>query len=601
MAKRQYQVLIIEDDLSQGRAFLEACNRAGFKASLCSSGSEALTQIERIEFDLLIVDCFLPKISGINVAEQIVNKASRTPVVIFVSGVFKNRQSIREAQDRIPAKTLFFEKPVDLPKLLKEAYRVLEESDNQSPPLLKLYSSRPIDENGIADLIASQSTIHAFHLPKLFHRLMETNAGGNLTITSASGEYSSIRFHQGQIFSIDPPDRDTYFGRIAVRNHFTEPKDVSEALANPRNKTLGQNLIDSLAISPHAVQLIVTEQLEKRLDRTIGDKLVRLNWEPRHYAKPEISLARSRLEQLIDVWITSKISPDWIRSTFILWGSFEIDGDIDPSIHGPHTIESIFTDPGFNVESVIPQMFRSLLTGKSYMGVRGSQTVDYSLFEARLDKLKSEFETEDYYRVLGLKESVHLYEINRAIRHLEDAFDPGRLPEDCPASLAAKCAEVFNQIQRAKAVLSDDDKRRKYLHELKGMRMRRKFEAEQRFRVAVQNLLSGRYHVAVTSLQYLIDKGHSFKNLHSYWLWASIKCGRNPGKRGFDLVPPGERNTPEYQMAKSAYFSAKGRFDEAIACLRKAHHMNPHFNMAALEYQSLMRDLKQDRLRRERA
>jgi DNA-binding response OmpR family regulator/curved DNA-binding protein CbpA len=600
MAKRQFNVLVIEDDMSQGKAFTEAFKRAGFKASLCSSAGEALTQTQRAEFDLLIVDCVLPKINGINVAEKIINKMTRKPVVIFVSGILKNRNSIREALGRFQDNA-FFTKPVDLRELLNHAQRVLEERDNQSPPLLKLYSSRPMDDRGIAGLIASQSTIHAFHLPKLFHRLMETGAGGELTVTPTAGEPSAIRFHQGRIFAVDPPDRESYFGRLAVRNRFADPKDVSEALKNPKNKPLGQNLVDALAISPHAVRVIVTQQLELRLDRTIRDKVVSLNWENHDYSKPEISLAQSRLEALIDDWLRSKITAEWIRSMFILWGSFEIEGDYDPRVHGPQTIESIFTDPGFNVENTIPKMFRSLLKGKSHMGKRGSLSVDYSVFEARLDKLTCEFETEDYYQILGLKESAHMHEINKAVRHLEDAFDPTHLPDDCPASLVEKCTDVFTQIQRAKDILSDDHERKKYLHEIRGTRTQRRQEAELQFRAAVQDLLNGHHSRAAASLQHLIEKRQAFKDLHSYWLWASIKCNRNPGKTGFDQVPLDERNSPEYMMAKGVYFRAKRRFKEAIACLQKAHDLNPNLKLASLEYQSLMRELEQDRLRREGA
>lgn len=595
MAKIKHHVLIIEDDISQGKALFEAFGRAGFKASLCSSGSEALTQAERTEFELLVVDCFLPKINGIDIAEQIVNKMSRKPVVIFVSGVFKGRSSITEAIKRIQTDASFFAKPVDLHELMNHAQRALEERDDQSSPLLKLYSSRPLEESGIAGLVASQPTIHAYHLPRLLHKLMHAQAEGELTVSPDSGEPSRIRFHQGRIFLIDPPDRDTYFGRLAVRNSFAEPSDVSEALKKSKDKTLGQNLIDALVLSPHAVRLIVTEQLERRLDRTIRDEVVALNWVDQRYPEPEITLTPDRLETLIDVWTRSKIGIGWMRSTLILWSAFKIEGDHESSAH---SIESVFTSPGFDIESAIPDMFRALMKGRAHLAERAYGSVDYSVFESRLDQLAAEFESADYYQILGLKDSVHMYEINKAIRHLEDSFDPAHLPADCPASLVKKCKGVFVQIEQIRNTLSNDRERERYLRELKGARMHQRLEAEQQFKLAVQNLLNGRHFEAATSLQHLIDERQAFKHLHSYWLWASIKCNRNPGRKGFDQVPLEERDSAEYMIAKGIYFRAKGRFKEAIACLRKAHQLNPNLKMANLEFQSLISELDEDRLRR---
>jgi len=399
MAQRQSNVLIIEDDIYQGKAFYEAFQRAGYRTSLCSSASEAVAQAQRIDFQLLIVDCLLPKTNGVDVVEQIIAKMSSKPEVIFVSGIFKNRNFLNEATDSTQSHA-FFTKPVDLGKLLNQAQEMLDERHNQAAPILKLYSSRPIDEGEIARLIESQPTIHAFHLPKLFQRMMETGTRGELTITPASGKPSTIRFYQGQIFSIKPPERASYFGRLAVRHGFAEPKDISAALQNPRNKSLGQNLIESMAISPHAVRVIVTEQLEMRLGQTIGDKLVTLNWESHDdYSKPEISLAANRLDVLIDDWVKSKITIDWIKSILMLWGSFEIEGDYHPHIHGTHTIESIFTDPDFSDEGTLPKIFHSLLKGKSYIGARGNQPLDLSLIESRLDQLTCAFETQNYYQI----------------------------------------------------------------------------------------------------------------------------------------------------------------------------------------------------------
>jgi len=188
-----------------------------------------------------------------------------------------------------------------------------------------------------------------------------------------------------------------------------------------------------------------------------------------------------------------------------------------------------------------------------------------------------------------------MHEINKAIRHMKEAFDPSQLPVDCPATLLEKCRSVFNQIERIKDTLSNDRERKKYMDSLQGNRRREKLEAEPQFLTAVRDLLNGNHHEAVTKLQSLVDRRMDFRDLQSYYLWASIKCNRNHGNIRFDEVPPEERNSPAYMMAKGIYYRAVGRFAKAIECFRSAHKLNPHLKMANREFQSLLKELDQNR------
>ena len=61
MSKRKFNVLIVEDDPTQGRSLNEAFTRAGYHSVLAPNGEQALAHAQRTEFHCLLVDCMLPR------------------------------------------------------------------------------------------------------------------------------------------------------------------------------------------------------------------------------------------------------------------------------------------------------------------------------------------------------------------------------------------------------------------------------------------------------------------------------------------------------------------------------------------------------------
>lgn len=103
MKRNKIQVLIVDDEQAQGRALEEAFKRKGYSAVWVNSSVNALTQAQRQEFHCIIVDCLLPKMNGVDLAEEIVGLAVRKPKVILYSGIYKDKKFIKDATDRVKA------------------------------------------------------------------------------------------------------------------------------------------------------------------------------------------------------------------------------------------------------------------------------------------------------------------------------------------------------------------------------------------------------------------------------------------------------------------------------------------------------------------
>ncbi|HMC22929.1 MAG TPA: response regulator, partial [Thermoanaerobaculia bacterium] len=78
------KILIVDDEQSIRTTLAKILEDEGHSASLADSGEEALAQFARDEFDLIILDLWLPGVDGMTVLERL--RAAGAPPVIVISG-----------------------------------------------------------------------------------------------------------------------------------------------------------------------------------------------------------------------------------------------------------------------------------------------------------------------------------------------------------------------------------------------------------------------------------------------------------------------------------------------------------------------------------
>jgi two-component system, NtrC family, nitrogen regulation response regulator NtrX len=107
------KILIIDDELSIRSTLAQVLADEGHKTTLCESGEEGLAQLARDEFDLAILDLWLPGIDGMTVLDRV--KAAGGPPVIVISGHGNVDSAVRAT--RLGAYD-FLEKPLSLERIL---------------------------------------------------------------------------------------------------------------------------------------------------------------------------------------------------------------------------------------------------------------------------------------------------------------------------------------------------------------------------------------------------------------------------------------------------------------------------------------------------
>jgi two-component system nitrogen regulation response regulator NtrX len=107
------RILIIDDEPAIRSTLAGILEDEGHRATLCESGEEGLAQFARDEFDLVLLDLWLPGIDGLTVLERL--RAAGPAPVIMISGHGNIENAVRAT--RLGAYD-FLEKPVSLERVL---------------------------------------------------------------------------------------------------------------------------------------------------------------------------------------------------------------------------------------------------------------------------------------------------------------------------------------------------------------------------------------------------------------------------------------------------------------------------------------------------
>lgn len=120
------KLLIVEDELSIQALLHDFLKEAGYEVVVASDGVEALSQYEKQDFDLILLDVMLPKIDGFGVCE-VIRQKSDVPI-IMLTALDDEEHQIRgldlQADDYIA-------KPFSMPILIRKIAAVLRRSAKQ--------------------------------------------------------------------------------------------------------------------------------------------------------------------------------------------------------------------------------------------------------------------------------------------------------------------------------------------------------------------------------------------------------------------------------------------------------------------------------------
>lgn len=145
------KVLIVDDDKSIREMLTEHLEAAGYEVGTCKDGKAALEELDRTEYQLLLLDILIPHVNGFAVVEELSQdpQKSQIPTILF-SGLYKSSQQSAEVA-KYPQVVGFLDKPLETPKLLElvRRYTSKETSEATAPPA----ATPPVNEAPAEDYV----------------------------------------------------------------------------------------------------------------------------------------------------------------------------------------------------------------------------------------------------------------------------------------------------------------------------------------------------------------------------------------------------------------------------------------------------------------
>jgi CheY-like chemotaxis protein len=304
--ENKIKVLIIEDDESLGKALLEILTRGGHQAFLAARPDEATDILSKNKIDYLFCDCLLPQMTGLDYIEKTRKTFPQAKFkTIMMSGIYTDKQFIQEATQRTQA-LAFLKKPFEMDQvlsLIKKDPTAPKEDASARKLLYSMFSNPKVTARQKRKVIESIEEVSGFDLPFIYSLLVETKSSGYLNIYNADNTVSGISFSNGNIVSIDVDDKTTFLGEMLIQSGYSTPADVQNALRDKNNRRIGSYLIQNNQLSPHAFDLILMEQMNIRVVKTIMDQKIRVNFAAAEVEMTTPSIDSEALLQYLHDWI----------------------------------------------------------------------------------------------------------------------------------------------------------------------------------------------------------------------------------------------------------------------------------------------------------
>ncbi|MFV8258008.1 response regulator [Bdellovibrio bacteriovorus] len=613
MESGKSKILILEDDESVRSALKEILSRAGHSVFVASRPDEAnsiLASNSNIEF--LFCDCLLPQMTGLDFIKQArANYPSAKFKVVLMSGIYTDKSFIQEATQSTQA-VAFMKKPFDMEQVLKivkkeEAPRREESSARKL--LYQMFANPTVTNRQKRKVIESIEEVSGFDLPFLYSLLVETKSGGYLNIYNADGSVSGISFCNGNIVGVDVDDKTTFLGEMLIQSGYATPQDVQEALRVKNNRRIGDYLIQNNQLSPHAFDLILMEQMNIRLVRTIVDQKIRVNFASAEVEMSNPSIDADSLSYYLHDWIASKISVNWLKSLYVMWsGNIIVKSPTFRDDHPALSMSLVKSLEGLTVKLNNQITLTQLLDIKGYSEVAVYKAIHFLLtkglivFAQRAAFANPAEQLKVIKKIAAELENKNSYEI---VAYMETGTGGGSaesmlsdfmtLLGDEPTDTASEVYTQWHKVQKLAEEAMNASKDTNKIDQIRQATQRNEAEAKLRANSLMEEVKKAlQYTQFAKALELLAEVAKlnpQTQQLHLYSSWAKLGSVE-VAKKNFVLkevelelmqVPPDERYDTLFPFVIGLFNKTKGDMVAARKSFEKSVALDPSFIPARRE------------------
>lgn len=629
MSEGKLKILLLGNELSLGEPIKEVLLQKGHQVFYVQQTDEATLTLTNNRIDIMFVDCMLPKISGVDYIVNLRKTSSLLKTkIVLMSGIYTDKLFIQEATKKTQAMA-FIKK--EMPFDFSQIFTVIDKLDVGSATkkeevsprkiLYQIFSKSKVTNREKRKVIESLDQVSGFDLPFIYSLLVETKSSGYLNIYEKDGTVSGISFSSGNIIGVDVEDKKTILGEMLIQSGYSTPSDVQEAAKERSNLKFGQRLIKGNKLSPHAFDLILTEQMNIRLSRTVEDQKIKINFAATEVEPSEPSIDTDLLLNYLHDWVGSKLSLVWLKSLYVLWSGHSI---VKSSNYRPDhpalqlslvkqieglpsmlergvTLNQLLETKEMN-EEVLYKAIHFLLTKGLIIFVKKVANIDEKEQMRILKKMWSELSGKTEFEILDhIGMGTVVGELSQDVLHEEFLGMLGPEPSQQNMELYDLWHKVKSLVEKSVDVTENTSIRveMRQAHETKEAQS--KLKAVKLVDAAKENLMRGQFAAALEDLNMAFKIYPQASQLRLFMAWAKVGL-YDPNKKSaqffkdaeLDLlqVPPEEKYDVFYPYITGLFQKCRGDLASAKKSFEKSVAINSSFMAARRELNQIGSDLK---------
>lgn len=620
MNKSDINILVVDDEISIAESLVKALVKSGYTSRHVRDADQALQELEVRDYHMIVIDCMLPRINGIELAKKIQEKIPNGIKTILISGIFKDQGFKKDAIEK--AKALhYFEKPYDLQEVVNFVNKAFEkEMAPETPPLYHFFHKEfHSNSDELTQIINESELIHGYEVPIILSLLCAGKVSGELTL-EINNDTTLIGFNKGAITKVLSSDTDSYFGVLLIENGFSTPEEIAKGLALESELPIGKRLWATNTLSPHAIALVHQEQLSIRLSKSIQPVNYKISFKKLEKENNDLQIEESSFHRYLNDWLSSKVRSDWLRNFFTPWSdNFIVKGPLFSQFEtfkklplaslSPNITEAINNKT--TIGEIIdnhkrPFTYQSLLFLLLLEVIKISEERNTNQnFEAtiqRLTRFHEALKTKNFYEMLGVDRYAHKERIQQAFHNMALTLHPDKVPREAPNEVLKLTTEIFQTLSQANQTLTNHQSKQKYDFELEHGRAEQIMHSENLFERGCILLNNKKYNEACDTFDEVYQMNIYNDDFFIYYCWALLKRGASPSQVNkllllveefLSKIPQEKRHNSSYFYIKGLYLKLNQDFDKAIISFKHAFTLNPEFKPAQIEWMSLENQKKE--------
>lgn len=577
------------------KALSECLEKAGLDVRASKHPSEAMERLKEVKYDFVIVDCLLPQTTGVNflTKAKALGVLGKDTKIILTSGIYTDKDFIQESIHQTKA-IGFLKKPLNLEEvieIIKKNTSAPQQDMSARKKLYQIFSKEKVSAREKRKLIESLDEVNGFDLPFIYSLLVETKSSGYLNIYTQNGSVSGITFSQGNITAVDIDDQRTFLGEMLIQQGYILVDDLKEAVRDKSNKRkLGEKLIEQNMMSPHALDIVLREQMNIRLSRTIQDMKIKINFVSTETDLTQPCINSDKLTEYLHDWIASKVSTAWLKTHYLSLG--------DHSLMINQNLSREVIPLKMSLVQSLPQLMTNLSEGKTlrqlsqhpeydekalykaihFLLTRGLLLIGKKVsYENEKDKLIS---LQGIWKELSSKADVDIYadlfentsDFKEEMTSLIGAEpDPAQKEShQLWSKISTKATSIYEQMNKT-------GMRDAAVEKQKRSEIENKIQATKHVEEARAALQFHRYMEALKHLNEASRLYPEISSLHLYTAWAKLGA-MNVEKKAQILreteielvqVPPDEKYEASYTFVMGLFYKHKGDLHQAKKSFEK--------------------------------